>query len=696
MRRNSAGPHTAGGAPARIHRAPRGRRHSHRLRIDYPRAGRRGVRRWTPSWRQWLAALLLLLGAAACVVGIAYARTGIPADLNAFATQQNNVYYWADGTEMARTGEVDRQEVPLDKVPAPVQNAVLAAENATFYSDRGVSPSGIGRAVFRMLSGGDTEGGSTITQQYVKNAYLDQRRTLSRKFTELFIAIKLDNRLTKQQILQGYLNTSWFGRGAYGIQRAAQAYYGKDVSQLNPSEGAFLAGLLKGAGVYDPALGPENHRLAVRRWTWVLDRMVRTGSLSAAERARYTVFPEPREPVKPAGLTGQLGYLVETARRYVIAHSGISDRSLDLGGYQIHTTFERPRTDALAEAVGRRLRQLAPAAHPGDRDVRVGAASVRPDGRIVALYGGPDYLRQGFNDADSTIVPVGTAFTPFVYAAALRDGVALTRDGPRTPVTPETVYNGDDSLAVRTPEGPYWDRSGKVVRAANEGGRSWGPIPLRTAVERSVSTPVIQLGMDVGLDRVRRAALDAGLLPGSMGEPVPMFALGNSTPSPIRLADAYAVFAAGGMHTEPYSVLRVSRGGTGIALPPPVPRRAFSAEVAGQVDQALLGAVRQGAARSAAVPGRRVAALPGAAQDGTAVWFAGYTKDGGTEDGGTEDGGTEELSTAVAVFRIDPRTQELLPMKALGRRPVSAGDYPAAVWADYLRADYRRTASAER
>lgn len=207
----------------------------------YPRPGRTGWRRWIPSWRQWGGGVLSSLGLSVLLLGIAYAATDIPDDLNTYATQQDNVYFWSDGTPMARTGWVQRQAMPLSEIPEGVRWAVLAAENASFYSDSGISVKGISRALFRTLGQGDTQGGSTITQQYVKNVYLNQNQTISRKFTEAMIALKLDNRMSKDDILEGYLNTSWFGRGCYGIQRAAQAYYGKDVSQLDAGEGAFLA-----------------------------------------------------------------------------------------------------------------------------------------------------------------------------------------------------------------------------------------------------------------------------------------------------------------------------------------------------------------------------------------------------------------------------------------------------------------------
>ncbi|MFJ1708379.1 transglycosylase domain-containing protein [Kitasatospora sp. NPDC088346] len=652
---------------------PGRRRPAVRLSWDYPRSGRRGVRRWLPSWRQWLVlAAAGALGLVA-VIGIAYARTRIPEDLNAFATQQNNVYYWADGTEMARTGLTNRQDVPLERVPEQVRAAVLAAENATFYTDHGVSPSGIARAAYRTVSGGDTQGGSTITQQYVKNAYLNQDRTLSRKFTEILLAVKLDRHLGKDEILAGYLNTSWFGRGSYGIQRAAHAYYGKDVSELDPSEGALLAALLKGAGLYDPAGGPAARDRAVERWSWILDRMVETGALTAAQRAGYTVFPEPKTPEPQAGLAGQVGYLVEVARSYVESHTDISPAQFDLGGHQIYTTFEKPRTDALARAVVQASAGLDPAARAEDRDVRVGASSVAADGRILALYGGPDYLKAGFNNANTSNVPAGSVFGPLVYAAGLGQGVQRRRDGDRTPVRPGTLYDGDDGLNVMTPEGPYWGRDGKIVKARNTDGRSWGKITLRTAVAQAVNSPIMQLGMDVGLDRVRQTALDLGLLPVSTGPLVPAFSLGNSTPSTIRLAGAYSTFAAGGRHTDPYSVLKVTRGGAALPLRLPAAVTAVSPQVAAEVTDALTDSVRGGSAVGAKAVAPAAAGTAGAAQGNTAGWFVGTN-------------GT--TSTAVVVFRMDPKTLVLQPLDGLGggAPAMSATGLPLAVWSGYQRA----------
>ncbi|MGO4455871.1 transglycosylase domain-containing protein [Streptomyces sp. M-16] len=646
-----------------------------RLRPAYPRPGRTGWRRWVPSWRQWLGACLYAFIGMVGFVACAYATTDIPDDLNSFAKQQDNVYYWADGSTMARTGWVSRQEMPLDKVPPKVQGAVLAAENASFYSDPGVSPSGVLRAVRAAVTGGETQGGSTITQQYVKNAYLSQERTLSRKFTELLLAVKLDNQKPKKQILQDYLNTSWFGRGTYGIQRASQAYYGKDVSQLNASEGAFLASLLKGAGLFDPALGKENRARAVERWSWILDRMVETGQISAAERATYKTFPEPSGTSLSGTPGAQTGYLVELAKQYAVKSGHIKDSDFDLGGYQVYTTFDQSRMTALTAAVQNAQKGFDAEKRPDtDKHAKTGAASVAPDGRLLAVYGGPDYLKQGFNESNATTIPAGSAFTPLVYAAGLEEGVLRTRGKARTPLSPTTTYDGNDQVTVQTPEGPYWDRSGKVVKGHNDGGRNWGQVTLRQAVADSVNTPMLQLGLDVGLDRAEAFAERSGLLASSLGPRIPAFALGeNSTPSAIRMAGAYETFAADGMHTDPYSVRSVSRNGAAVPLDAPKPVRAMSAKTARTVTEALQDAVTEGSAKTAGKARPGAAGKTGTTAANTAGWFV---------------ASTGQESTAVVVYRMSLTDLIPLPLTGLGGdAPGTPGSERAVrLWADYVKA----------
>nr|WP_079057437.1 transglycosylase domain-containing protein [Streptomyces cellostaticus] len=647
--RAAAGPRLAPLAP-----------YARRLRPLYPRPGRTGWRRWMPSWRQWAGAVLSGFFVISLSLFIAYEMTDIPKDLNSFATQQDNVYFWSDGTPMARTGWVQRQDMPLKDIPEQVRWAVLAAENASFYSDPGISVKGISRALWRTVGEGDTEGGSTITQQYVKNVYLSQNQTLSRKFTEAMISLKLDNKMSKDEILEGYLNTSWFGRGTYGIQRASQAYYGKDVTKLNAGEAAVLASMLKGAALYDPTLSKANHQRAVERWSWILDRMVDIGKLSPSQRAKYRTFPEPLKSGRVYDTGKQSDYLVELAQQYAKKAAHISDRDFDLGGYQIYTTFDRGRETALTDAVTKARRQAGRDRPGAAKTAHYGAASVATDGRILAVYGGPDHRKQGYNESNAATVQAGSAFLPFDYAAGLEYGVRKTRSGPATPVTPETVYDGDDGVAVTTPEGPYWDRSGRKVAAHNDGGKSYGRITLAKALAQSVNTPFMQLGMDTGLDNVRRTAVAAGLLSSSMGPQVPALSQGSSTPSAIRMASGYATFAASGMHTEPYSVRRITRNGRTVPLGTPVPRRAVGTRVAEDVSQALTDSLRTAHPAAGSAAGKA-----GTTGDDTAAWYAGTA---------------ESVSTAVVVYRMD-LTKSLEPLPLKGLAGTSADDVPYGIWA---------------
>ncbi|MGW2613928.1 transglycosylase domain-containing protein [Streptomyces sp. NPDC001500] len=647
--------------------------YARKLRPLYPRPGRTDWRRWIPSWRQCLGGVLASIGLSGMLLVVAYAATDIPDNLNTYATQQDNVYFWADGTPMARTGWVQRQAMPLKDIPEDVRWAVLAAENASFYSDPGISFKGISRALFRTIGQGDTQGGSTITQQYVKNVYLNQNQTVSRKFTEAMIALKLDNQMSKDDILEGYLNTSWFGRGTYGIQRAAQAYYGKDVSQLNASEAAFLASLLKGAGLYDPTLGPANRARAVERWSWTLDRMVDIGKLSKAERAKYTKFPEPLKS-NPLYDTGeQSDYLVELASQYAKKAGHISDKDYDLGGYQIYTTFDKNRETRLTDAVTKARKKALKDDPKTAKDAHFGASSVASDGRILAVYGGPDHRTQGYNESNATTVPAGSAFQPFVYAAGLEHGVHKTRDGDTETITGQTLYDGDNLVPVTTPEGPYWDRSGKKAAAKNDGGRSYGRISLHRALELSVNTPFMQLGMDTGLDVVRSTAERSGLLPSSFGAQVPALSTGSATPSAIRMASGYSTFAAGGKHTEPYSVRLITKNGTKVALETPAASRAFGAEAAEEVNSALADSFRtahpddvpasQGQAARTGSLGQ-VTGKAGTTQNDTAAWYVGTAK---------------TVSTAVVVYRIDlGKSLEPLPLKGLAG--TTDDSVPYGIW----------------
>lgn len=648
--------------------------------IDYPRQGREGPRRWLPSWRLWLGTLGCGILCLAGLFAVVYAKIDIPNE-NELAGQEATVYYWADGSQMVSVGAVNRQNVTLDKVPDSVEDAVIAAENATFYSDPGVSLQGIARAVVNMVSGEDTQGGSTITQQYVKNTYLSQDQTLTRKAREFILSLKVSNQKSKPEILRGYLNTSWFGRGSYGIQAASHAYYGIDARELNPSQGALLAALLKGSEQYDPGLSKANHERAVARWKWILDRQVTTGKMSRQERAKYREFPEPRALSKPTSQAGQIGYLVDVANKFIQADTGLTDKDLARGGYHVHTTFDKERTRRLEKAVADVRRQnLDPKKRAADTFVEFGAASVRPkDGAVVALYGGADATHHFSNNADTSAVPAGSAFKPFVLAAALQQRV-----GP---------FDGDAERPDGTGEAQPVDWETELG-------------DLRGALMKAQNPPFVQAGQRIGLERIRGLAVAAGLREESMAPLEQTFPLGTSAPSAIRMASAYTTFANGGLHADPYAVSKMTYDGKKIAgFDRARPQQVLDAGVAQEVSSTLEGvgwrtlglpddeSVKRPVAAGRTEPGDRM----------KSAWFIGSPSATGPEFGtgpgtgagnwggvrpdrapGAADGA--EPTTAVTMFRNKPGAPELLPMQGVGGAGTGLGTtLPPKVWSAYQK-----------
>jgi membrane peptidoglycan carboxypeptidase len=652
--------------------------------IDYPRAGKYGWQRWLPSWKLVSGLCIGFFGSLVAVAGIGYAMVGVPNEENAAALSQNNVYYWSNNQQMVATGSgQNRQNVTIDKIPKAMQHAVISAENKTFYKDSGVDPMGIARALANMARGGDTQGGSTITQQFVKNTYLSQEQTITRKFKEMFISIKVGTKLSKNEILRGYLNTSYYGRGAYGIQAAAQTYYGKDADKLEPSECAFLAALLKGPTYYDPAgnagidesaSADANRKRSETRWRWILQQMHNDKKLTDDQYQKAIKrYPTPQGRKATKGMSGQISYLVDTAKKYVLNHSNITEREFDQGGYQIRTTFEKSKVEALAKAVKKvEKEKLDPENRELDKHVQFGAASVKPnDGAIVALYGGAGYEKGHFNNnADTSGVPVGSTWKPFVLAAAMEYGTYRS-DGPLSPLS---KYNGNDHLKVKYNDGSYvLKKDNTPFFQENESDHPWGYITLRKAMEQSVNTPFVQLGMDVGMKNVRDVAEKAGILDASFATLDPSFALGTSTPSAIRMADAYATFAAAGKQAAPHSVTSVKFNGQEVqGFKKPRITRAMSENVAKNVTDVLENVIQNGTGKNALALGRTAAGKTGTTDENKSAWFVGYT---------------QQLSTSVAMFREDPKSAKLLSMNGTaGEESIHGGDTPTQVWTEYMKA----------
>ena len=527
---------TAGGRPAnRGSSKPKGRT---------PRSKKQRRRRRLKILAGALAGMLVLLGV---FVGVVYASTDVPSP-DSITSAQTTVIYYSDGTtEMARLGDENRTNVKLDQISLPAQQAVLAAENRSFYSDPGISFTGIIRAAYNNLTGGSTQGGSTITQQYVKNAILqNSEQTFSRKFQELFLSIKLDNNYTKDQILENYLNTIYYGRGAYGIESAANTYFGVPAAQLTAQQGAVLAVLIRSPSRYDPEVSPQD---AQDRWDRVLDAMAEEGWISPAERAASVYPPVAPKTGSSLGLpNGPEGLIVSQVKNELLGpRYGYTEQQIDAGGLRIVTTIDRNYQNAAVASVDDVM------ATEDKQVLREALVAVDPKtGAVRAYYGGASGT--DFDYALAQRQP-GSSMKPYVLASALEQGIGVKarRDGS----SPQT----------------FPDRDAPVV---NSGGASCPACTLTEAITRSLNTTFYGLAYEVGPDRVAELARKATGLPdvwesgnrnligkptlanpesGNVGSSI---GIGEYEMRPIDQAVGFATFAAGGVQRDPYFVSKVS------------------------------------------------------------------------------------------------------------------------------------------
>ena len=616
------------------------------------RSARRAVPRRQARGQRLRVALLTLgftvvlgvLGATAAFA-IGYAMTPIP-DPNRMVTSNTSIVYYDDGeTVLGSYAAQNRITVPLDQVPKHVQDAVLAAENRTFWTDPGISPTGIMRAAWADLRGGSTQGGSTITQQYVKNYYLSQEQTWTRKVRELFITVKLQRRMSKAEVLQSYLNTIYFGRGAYGIETAAQAYFDKGVAELTPEEGAVLAAVARAPSNYDPAVDEANLPRLQGRFDYVVDGMASMGALEP-ERARDAELPELAETGRNEQYAGFRGYLLAQVREELL-DLGYSEQQIDAGGLRVTTTLNEKAQRAAVAAVEEGFPK------ENAKGVRAGLASIRPlTGELVAMYGGHDYLERSFNDATQARIEPGSTFKVFALAAALERDISL-----------ESRFVGDSGFKI---EGGH--------KVNNEGDRDYGPsVDLLEATAHSINTAYVDLTVNVlGADKVVDAAVRAGVPEDSPGlDALPLVALGNASVAPVDIANAYATFAAGGVRTDWHTVAQVRTRTGEVEHEAEITReQVFDSDITADVSYALQQVVKRGSGDAARSVNRPVAGKTGN-HEGITAWFAGYTP---------------QLATAVGFYREDADGNRESLDGVGGMSAFTGGGYPTRIWADYMAA----------
>ncbi|MGH2688983.1 MAG: PBP1A family penicillin-binding protein, partial [Actinomycetota bacterium] len=619
--------------------------------LDYVR----GVRREPGDWVK----AFIILGLGLPLIAAAIAALGFFATFYMFrpevaipaprpgALAETSTIYAADGSVIARFhAEHNRELVTIDQMPKHLQQAVVAIEDERFYEHRGVDFKAVVRAFSSNLGAGETtQGGSTITQQYVKQAYVGTKRTLLRKLREARIAVQLEREISKDRILERYLNTVYFGRGAYGVEAASMTYFDKPAAQVTLSEAALLAGLIQAPERLSPFQNPTE---AERRRKEVLARMEVVGSLTSDASAKA-------EAEQPALVKPKLGeevfrypWFVDAVRRYMLQKYG--EEAVFAGGLKVYTTID-PAMQAAAEEAIRKLL-------PDPEDPYASLASIDPaTGYVRALVGGRNYEEEKFNIAIQGPRQPGSAFKPFVLVAALENGIA-----------PTDRYSGPATICLKE-----WLPDCMVHNYDNDG---YGSLTLAEATARSVNTVYAQLVLQVGPDKVVDVARRMGIngeVETSLGirvpqiEPVPALALGSEEVTTLEMASAFATLAARGVYRQPKFVTRVTdRKGEVLEEGPSPDVRALSEPVADTATELLMGVITGGTGRRADID-RPAAGKTGTASDYRNAWFAGYTP---------------ELGTAVWVGYKEAN-KELRNIRGL--RVVTGGTLPAQIWSTYMR-----------
>lgn len=555
----------------------------------------------------------------------------------------------SDGSPLTMLhAEENRRIVPLSAIPAVLRDAVVAIEDQRFWEHKGVDLRAVLRAAVANTSEGRVvEGGSTITQQYVKNEILTNDRTLHRKVEEATLAYQLEQRYSKERILELYLNTIYFGNGAYGVEAASQEYFGRTVEQVTLSQAALLAGVIRAPTTNDPFANPE---VATARRNVVLAKMVELGKLSPAEAAAAAAEPLTLR-TQAADERYPAPHFVERVKRFILdderfgATPEARRKLLFQGGLRVTTTLDPARQAQAEAAIARVLSK------PG-ADPEASLVSLDPrSGYVRALVGGRGFFDGGpqakFDLATQGRRPAGSSFKPIVLAAAVAAGIRLDK-----------VYDAPARLNIRLPH--------EVWEVENYEGGGGGRLSLYEATVASVNTVYAQLILEVGPDKAIQLAAAMGIT--SPLQPLPSAVLGTNDVSPLDMASAYATLANRGTWVAPVFVTKVvTADGTVLYQHRHQQKRVMDEEVADATTDVLRQAVERGTGVQARL-GRPVAGKTGTGQQWRDAWFVGFTP---------------QLATAVWVGFPEQQRSMVPPAT---RIRVTGGSWPAQIWQLYMSA----------
>ena len=609
---------------------------------------------WKLVRRVGYAAMALLILLPLITFGMAYTIVDIPKPGD-IRTNQVSTILASDGSELAKIvpPEGNRVDVNIDQIPVHVRNAVMAAEDRDFYTNPGFSFSGFARAFKNNIFGGDLQGGSTITQQYVKNALVGDARSglggLMRKAKELVISTKMSREWSKDQVLQSYLNIIYFGRGTYGIAAASKAYFNKPVEQLDVAEGALLAALIQRPSTLDPAVDLEG---ATERWNWVLDGMVSMGALSKADRAaqQFPATVPPEQAREENQSDGPNGLIQRQVVKELLDIFNINEQALNTEGLQVTTTIDPTAQKAAEKAVDNVLEGQNP-------DMRSAVVSIDPHtGGVKAYYGGSD--ANGFDFAQAGL-PTGSSFKVFGLVAALEQGIGLGYQVDSSPLTVNGIH---------------------ITNVEDEG---CGTCSIAEALKRSLNTSYYRLMLKLkgGAKDVAKAAHDAGVAEsfpgvehtlsedGKGGPPNNGVVLGQYQSRAFDMASAYATIAASGVYHKPHFVQKVVTADGQVLYDASSQDNSGEQRIPKAVADNVISAMEPIAGYSRGhnlAGGRRSAAKTGTVQLGDTganrdAWMVGFTP---------------SLSTAVWVGTTTGNE----PLTNKGGGPVYGSGLPSDIW----------------
>ncbi len=607
-----------------------------------------------------------------------YKTTELP-DPNAdFETNTSFVYYddgkGGQGDQLGQYAIQNRDAISYDEMPQDIKDAVVAAENRTFWSDSGIDYKGIVRALFNNAAGNATQGASTITQQYIKILYLTQERTYTRKLKEAVLSLKLGKEVSKQEILEGYLNTIYFGRGAYGIQAAAKAYFDKDAADLSLQECATLAAIINNPSQYNPDAGKDAKKGLRERYRYVLSGMASAGKITTDEAAKAgRKLPKFYTGQTDDKYGGQRGHVLSMVKNELTTLTNketgqpFTESEIDGGGLRITTTFTKKAMDAAEQGVN----EVRPEGKQfSDKNLHIGVASVDVNtGAVQGMYAGQDYLESEINWAIAG-GQAGSSVKPFSLAAALKAGYSLkdTFDG-------NSPFELDDGTDVRNEQDTSYGSAVNLLKATEDS--------INTAfTDLTVSMPdgpqkILEMMNKMGIPPNKGPGKHYGFPRASAGlDPYPSITLGSATISPINLANAYATIANGGRFHAPFIIEKVaSKDGEVLYDHSESDQQVIDQEqgsdIAADVSYALQQVVQQGTGTAALGLDRPAAGKTGTATNDKdqvdSAWFTGYTP---------------QLATSVMYVRGKGNEQldGWLPS-------YFGGDYPADTWTDIMKRD---------